>query len=396
MSKTRYSVFSGYKFKLIPFIISLLIIISITIGTMHYTMFLNENLKEDYLFNQLEDLNLSTSLVPDKERIEKYIHFNSNYYEQITDEVKYYDARKAKVSSVQEAMIGETPTKTGASFTFEGSTYKNGVLHLGDGEDHMFDMMVYLESTNVNKANVINYYFILFNINYKKINPDKLSFVYCNNYQLVPNHEYVIGDEKLNMILNEYRNHYFDNKNGFFPNGATEITTTAFEKTFMLNDIHGSNQNNPIESLITFSSSYVYDNLEVTDSESTKNISLSELEKASFSIIQVIDDTNSATGIVEYTELTRGELVNPYKDGDDFIKQAKTKESIKKGYNDIIIKGLANFDYKTKDYYSYIRRDIVKSTIIACVLSLIIAFIFYTIWQDDSKIETKGKIKFKK
>ena len=137
------------KFRLVPFIISVAIVVGSVAGIMLYSYHGYDNNKlrfvADY-FHYEDYKEVST-----EEQIENYIKMTTHAYKKVDSGLKYYDINSKKEYNA-------TPSSSSKNH-IEGATFENGVLHLPG----YFDLAMYAESLwNVDSKEWVFSYYIYY------------------------------------------------------------------------------------------------------------------------------------------------------------------------------------------------------------------------------------------
>ena len=373
------------KFKLIPFIISVLIVVVSVFLVCSYAYKKYEANKLRFIYNYFHKDNYSE--VSCEDQIEDFAKFTSVYYSSKGDEFTFYDVKSGN-------KYGETPAKSSFNF-IDGASYKDGVLHLED----WFDMKIYAMTTynTDSKEWVYTYYFFIYNVNYK--NSTLISQLYFTFVDGIGNEESeFVGTVKLNTVMDEIKTGKNADANTvncpsyvYSYNGSDGNTYSGDTLYLHDNGAHGTYGNGNI---------YIYrlttmnETLSVGDKETlTERRWLYEMDSATFSIFTVGGSGILSTNEDDYTELVRGTYERKYQKAEDF-NAAVSDESSK------VIKG---YDRNLYDagYGKFIAGRIAITGLITFVISGIVGFLFYLIWQDapedksanDPKVPKKKKAK---
>ena len=394
------------KFKLIPFIISILIVLGGTVGLCLYSYYGYDSNHFEYLTEYLHTTDYAT--IPDslESQVEKYSKLKSTYYQVIDDGLQYYDIKKAKNTSIDQALYTSNPSKSTAGFGIDGAKFENGVLHVGDGDNHYFDVMLLLEATYTSDMGVwgYNYYFAIFNINYDLIySGDNLYLLFVNGDKYSENDE-LYGASKLDQVMTEFKSGDIN----VLYNPSTSFYMTYLGTDFTLMDTGATKNGKKVSAkevqrlyTMTSSKSVVSD----LDDESASNLYFHELNNVCFSIVStgkigVSKDYNAERE--DYKEIVRGTLNVKYPNYNEYFLNAKgqevtkvhlgvddyvaaygTDENIKKGQTKYMEAAEWVIDWNKTTYPEYIRKHIIVVGIISFACSSLVAFLFYAIWQDD-------------
>lgn len=367
------------KFKLVPFIISLAIVLGSVAGITLYSYFEYDNNKLRFVADYFHYEDYKS--VETTTQIDNFIDMTTYAHQNIKDGLKFYDASSKK----EYTNIASDNSKN----LINGATWENGVLHLPG----YFDLKFYAETlyNTEDEKWVFSYYIYLFNVNYEtKDIIEHLYFSFVDGTGESPEGE-LYGTTKLDTIIDEFK----DGKNG----GANAINLPSFQYTGNNSSSYTMyiHDNNSINHNLTDDTPYVYrlTALNETLSESSdlddhieERRWFSELESTTFSIFysgsNALSDAISNGTTNEIKEIVRGTYVNPYKNAEAFNQLAEENT------NDISL-GYSKNLYKA-GYFKFIIGRIVIEGLITFVISGILAILFYLIWQDDEE-EPKAKVK---
>lgn len=349
------------RFKLIPFLMSLLIVGGATFGICWYSY-------HDYDLNKVAFYNHYFHLDDHEDYqttdlLANYVKFHSNYYQRITsDELTYRDPNtKINYTENKHTSMDEVANLD--------AYYQNGVLHFPG----YFSVEVYAIATETQGEWNYSYYFLFYNINYKNgdYDPNKLRIVFVNGIgegssaDSTDDTDDEYGDALLDTALDRIKKQesggasqsapyywsFLSNNYPVFDNGFTNDEGRDEDSGHYVYNIAPRQDldNHNIQDKdyyptgeITFS---IYYDLGTTDGEAN----IEEIVQGTLSNIQSPDD------FVERTTLSKGYEKNPY---------------------------LAN-------YKGFIWKKILLHGSITFVLAGIIAFLFYLVWMDEPKKDTK-------
>ena len=140
------------RFKLVHFLIALLIVAVSVSGITLYSYYVFEPNKVEFVndYFNVEDY----KSVSAEEQIENYVKFNSESYAHIKDGLSFYDVKSKKEYNA-------TPSNGNKDF-IEGATWDNGVLHVPG----WFDLKMYAQTSYNEDAEewAFTYYLYLFNV----------------------------------------------------------------------------------------------------------------------------------------------------------------------------------------------------------------------------------------
>lgn len=354
-------------FKLIPFIIAVLIVISsVTFITLYlYKDYDNNKVRfvADYFTYEGLDENNTEAQIEDMEFI------NSFYYGKATEEIKFYDIKSGYEYT-------DTPSLSSKN-AHDGVTFKDGVLHIPG----YFDVCFYAEAYYSKDANkwTLNYYAYIYNVNYTSSYLIKnLHLTFVKGTGESPEGE-MYGSTKLDAVIEEYKNG--DSSWSNFTNLPSFNYSTKAGTSYTMNvydhNATGLQQDEPtpyVTRLVTFSESGLNNN-DIDDNEDLNGI-LSDLDNATFSIFCGGDtDIPCTSSTVGFEEIVRGTFTKKYNSCEEFVAASSDKNSGVK-------EGCASDLYKA-GYGKFIFWRLFIEGIIEFVISGIIAFLFYIIWQDD-------------
>lgn len=348
------------KIKIIPFLISLLIVLGSVVGICIYSYNWQTN-HERYLEHvfDLENKKGETT----NETLEETMKWSSHYYQFNPGTLKYRDSKTKK----DYKEVPFTNTSEGNINNY----YKNGILHI----EGWFDVVVYSvvnqteltnEETGETKTEYnLNYYFIFENIDYaatKNFTPANIGFVFVEGigegYVEEGDEDAVeYGDAALETYLENIENGESTSTNAYYYyfSGPT-LTYRVLDK----------NAKNTEEGVY----SYLYKVMPFEGE--TNDTSFNELEEITFAIIYT-DENNKIKNLAEGTLTDLPKL-------EDYLNGTVGNE----GYQ---------ADYNKAPYINFIWPRILLHASIALVLSGIVAVLFYLIWDTDEPNKNKNNNK---
>lgn len=362
-------------FKLIPFLLSLLIVVVAVAGICLYSYYGYENNKLRFVADYF---NYEThSSVKTEKQIEDFVKFESDYYQVVQSNLKYYDAKSGNEYT-------STPSNSSKNLV-DGATWENGVLHLPG----YFDIKAYAETTwnDEQETWVFSYYFFVYNVNYSS--QDLISHLYLAfvDGKGTSGEGELYGTTKLNTVIQEVK----DGKNGS-PNSVnlpsykyTGETSSSYSMYIYDNDATSSTSDTtPYVYRLTTLSESLSETSDL-DNELTSR-TFAELESLTFSIFysgskDIYTSISDGTDVT-VKELVRGTFESNVTKPEDFNKV----EGAKEGY----AKNLYNAGYG-----KFIFPRIAVQGLIAFVISGVLAFLFYLIWQEEP-VDTKKTVVVKK
>lgn len=333
------------KFKLIPFLLSLLIVFGVTFGICWYSY-------HDYPINRYTFY-------------EEYFHLN-DYEEYETTEllensIKFQFNEYTKASSTVSVHASEKE---------DAPTYKNGTIHVPG----YFDIDVYITNTINQGESTYSYYFYFYNVDYQHsaFDPaDRIKIVVVEGSgKGVPgedeSEEDIYGDALLDRELEELFDE--DENNNPKYSGLYPFAWTREQNTYPVFDNGFKNdENNP-----DITEHYVYraSPRQSHVKDEIFNESVPADGTATFAIV-----ATNAKYETEYEELVRGTISDI-----DKLEELELEE------------GYAEDVYKT-NYAEVVRPKVILHGSIAFVISAVIAILFYLLWMDPKNKDNKKNIK---
>lgn len=370
-------------FKLIPFLISLFIVIGSVTGICLYSYYNYDNNKLRFVadYFHYED----SKDVDTQEQIEDFIKFQAANYQVVNSNLTYYDAKSNYVYKSEP--LGETPLKN----KFKDATWKEGILDIpGYFKIKAYAMTTYNKDA---KKFVLSYYFYLFDVNYENVDVDNLYLVFVDGNTENPEDGKLYGFEKLDAVRDEIK----DGKNG----GANTVNLQSYKYTgksvtsysMYIHDNGATNYKDKdndevpyVYRLTTLSETLLEENKDQNVAKESRTFG--ELSSVSFAIYDSHGD-ELGEKISDFEEIVRGEYKSSITKADDFNKAAEKDATIYKGANGVIYDA---------GYGKFIWVRIMIEGIVTLVISGILAVLFYLIWQDDETDtkERKNRKKLKK
>lgn len=352
------------KIRIIPFLISLLIVLGSVGGIVVYAYNWRVN-QERYLENIFDIENKNDELT--NQTLDATMKWSSHYYLFNPGKLTYRDSDTKKE-------YGEAPFTNIYDGTI-GNYYKNGVFHI----EGWFDVVLYSVVTQTEIENEetgekkfefnLNYYFIFENIDYaatKNFDPQNIGLVFVSGIgegEKDPNDpkstEY--GDAALNTYLENIENGESTSTNAYYYYySGPSITYRVIDKTA---------QNSP-----DGVTSFLY-KIMPFEGETSKTY-FNELEEITFALIYT-DAEGNIKNLAEGT-LTELPKLEDYTSGK--VGQEGYAESFSKA-----------------PYLAYIWPRLLLAGSIALVLSGIVAILFYLIWDTEEPTKNnKKKYKYKR
>lgn len=361
------------KFKLVHFIIALLIVAGSVAGITLYSYYGHDTNKIKFAneYYHVEDYKSLTAL----EQIENHVKLSGDSYAHIVDGLSFYDIKSKKEYNA-------TPSDNSKNH-INGATWENGVLHIPG----WFDLTVYAQTNYNSDAEewTFTYYLYLFNVNYKTADMmDKLYFCFVNGTGESGENE-LYGVTKLDVMIDEIRNAEYGG-----PDGANIPQFSYTGKQASSNPLYiydnGATGAGVTESEVP----YIYRLTSMTEALST-NSDLDdditsrwfyELESSTFSIFHSgsygLTDAISNGTTDELEEIVRGTYVNPYEDAEDFNSKVG---------DGVVFDGADGSLYKV-GYGKFMFWRLVIEGAVTFLVSGILAILYYLIWQDEEVEKT--------
>lgn len=361
------------KFKLVHFIIALLIVACSVTGITMYSYYGHDTNKIKFAneYYHVEDYKSLTAL----EQIENHVKLSGDSYAHIVDGLSFYDIKSKKEYNA-------TPSDNSKNH-INGATWENGVLHIPG----WFDLTVYAQTNYNSDAEewTFTYYLYLFNVNYKTADMmDKLYFCFVNGTGESGENE-LYGVTKLDVMIDEIRNAEYGG-----PDGANIPQFSYTGKQASSNPLYiydnGATGAGVTESEVP----YIYRLTSMTEALST-NSDLDdditsrwfyELESSTFSIFHSgsygLTDAISNGTTDELEEIVRGTYVNPYEDAEDFNSKVG---------DGVVFDGADGSLYKV-GYGKFMFWRLVIEGAVTFLVSGVLAILYYLIWQDEEEEKT--------
>lgn len=361
------------KFKLVHFIIALLIVAGSVAGITLYSYYGHDTNKIKFAneYYHVEDYKSLTAL----EQIENHVKLSGDSYAHIVDGLSFYDIKSKKEYNA-------TPSDNSKNH-INGATWENGVLHIPG----WFDLTVYAQTNYNSDAEewTFTYYLYLFNVNYKTADMmDKLYFCFVNGTGESGENE-LYGVTKLDVMIDEIRNAEYGG-----PDGANIPQFSYTGKQASSNPLYiydnGATGAGVTESEVP----YIYRLTSMTEALST-NSDLDddiasrwfyELESSTFSIFHSgsygLTDAISNGTTDELEEIVRGTYVNPYEDAEDFNSKVG---------DGVVFDGADGSLYKV-GYGKFMFWRLVIEGAVTFIVSGVLAILYYLIWQDEEVEKT--------
>ena len=364
------------QFKLIPFIISVLIIVVSVTGICLYAY-------KGYDTNKIRFVNSyfnyeDHSAQSTEEQIKNYTKFSSAYYSVPADEFKFTDVKSG-------FEYNETASQNSKNF-IDGATYANGVLHL----EGWFDIAPYAVTTYNSDTQdwVYSYYFYVYNVNYKYASLiNNLYFCFVDG--IGGDEDNFVGTYKLNAVIEEFKEDKYPGANGTNLPTYTYNGKNASSYAMYIYDLNATGsfaeKDDKVYRLISLS-----ETLSTSDKETlTESRWLYQMKNATFSIFYSGEESSSSISPENLIEIVRGTYTSKYEKGSDFNAAASVKDSgVYEGYAE---------DLNKAGYGKFIFTRILITGLITFAISGVLAVLFYLIWQDSpEEAEERKQYKLEK
>lgn len=336
------------KFKLIPFLISLLLVVGVTFTICWYSFYgykLNRIRFYENYFHQDDYKDVETTTL-----IENAVKFQFIGYKKASDTVAFHSANESTVNF----------------------TYKNGTLSVPG----YFDVDIYLVDTrsDANGDASYSYYFYFYNVNYSKIADTDLPLVVLtakgigspSEDELNDPDVELYGDALIDEAVKKLNDENPDNNPAY--NGVVqhEIVTNGESSSYHF-PIYDNGAQGYDDDVCVWRCAPRTD----LNNKLPFNKGVYEDGEATFSIVSCNDNT--------YTEIVRGTFTG--------LNDLEKVDYTEGANNDVL-----NNKALKSEYGHFIWKRVLLHGVIAFVITLIIAVLFYMIWQDNKEaIEQETK-----
>lgn len=344
------------KFKIIPFIISLLIVVGVTFGICWYSYHGYEGnklkfLNEYFYVDDYESQN-STTL------IDHAVKMQSTKYTKANENVTFLNSDDFSEIS--------TNISSGASY------YSKGTAHI----ENYFDIDIYAIGVETKGDWTYNYYFYLYNINYKNsdFNPENLQLLLVNGTGFAKEEEKEAEGYKASGfdLINEAYDALFDDNS----NNNPSITAGSFYRY----SYTGDNEQTSLFNI--YDTGFKNDDLR---EEGADHLTFRMVAKTDNNHNSLYDDSNITSGDVSFCLFYNNGKDDNYKIINGTIKDITDIKDL--DFED----GYTGNPVLAKEYSKAICGKIILHGAIAFVLSGIVSFLFYMIWMDDAQPAPKPK-----
>lgn len=349
------------KFKFIPFMISLLIVVGITFGICWYSYHGYEGNKLKYLnsYFHVDDYESQSA----SELINHAVKMQTTKFQKGSNLVSF--------SNPDDDVIIPTDKEGNSSY------YQNGTLHLNG----FFDVDIYTQGTLSQGKWTYNYYFYFYNINYKNssFDPEKLQML------VVQGTGRATEEEKEEENYTPYGDDLLDKCYEEFFDDDTKNNPSLTAGAFSYYTYTGENEQT--------SHYYIYDTGFKNDDnreEGAKHLVYRMSPKTDNNHNSITDSEKNTSGDVTFCIFYNESNNKDYKIVKGVIKDITNIDKIEHedGYN--------NNPLNAPEYKKVILGKVILHGSIAFVLSGIVAFLFYLIWMDPSQEELTKKNKNKR
>lgn len=325
------------KFKLIPFIISTLIVVGVTFGICWYSY-------HDYEGNKIRFL---------EEHFSKEHETQELIENMVEMQFKKYAKGNDKISIIEDAGI-------------EGTTYKDGTIHVPG----YFDVDIYAVASENNNSFDYNYYFYLYNINYQNstFNPvDYLNIVVVNG---TGHAEEVVEGSELGLDLLEI------SLNKLIDDDTTNNPTTTYGAYAYYSYVGESSNSTPFPIYDSKATNYME---KEDDSTGPLVFRMRPNSDVNNNNLFVEEDNKITTGDISFAIVNFNEKKTAY----TTLVTGQIKD----------VTSIRDLDYKegyqsnpilSPSYGYVIGGRIALHGGIAFILSAVVAFLFYLIWMDPA------------
>ena len=370
------------KFKLVHFIIALLIVVGTVTGISLYSYYGHDNDKIKFAneYFHLEDYKSIDSL----EQIENYVKLTSDSYAKVNEGLSFYDVKSEKEYYA-------TPSDNSKN-NINGATFENGILHLPG----WFDVVMFAQTSYNSDAEewAFTYYLYLFNVNYKTADMlDKIYFCFVDGKGESGESE-LYGVTKLDLMINEIKDGEYGGPDGTNLPQYSYTGKQASSNPLYIYD-NGATGAGVKDDYVP----YIYRLTSMTEalsetSDLDDDIESSrwfyELDSTTFSIFH--SGSNNLTDAIslgttdELEEIVRGTYENPYKNAEDFNSKV----------DNVVIFDGADSNLYNAGFGKFMFWKIFFRGLGAFVVSGFLAILYYLIWQDEEEPKnTKAPKKLK-
>jgi len=350
-----------FKFKIIPFIISLLIVVGVTFGICWYSY-------HDYEGNKIKFL-------------DNYFHVD-DYENQkadslISNAVKMQSTKYQKANEKVKFLNSSDFTEISSEVDESAPYYLNGTAHI----PNFFDIDVYVVATETKGDWTYNYHFYIYNINYRNsdFDPTNLQLLLVDGTGNATEEEKEKDDYKESGfdLINSAYDALFDENSSNNPS----ITDGAFYKYIYTGENAQKSEYKIYDTGFT--------NAEAHE-DGTEHLVFRMVPKTDNNHNSLYESSSITSGDVSFCLFYNNGTSDSYKIINGTISDITDVTEL--DYTD----GCASNPVIAPEYGTVILGKIFLHGGIAFILSGIVAFLFYMIWMDDTSEQTKKNKKFKK
>lgn len=343
------------RFKLIPFLISTLIVVGITFGICWYSYHGYEGNKLKFLdeYFHVDDYEEQ----PASDLIHNFVEMQFTKYAKGNDKVSIINP------DTEEKVTSSTDNSSVLSFN-------NGTIHV----PNYFDIDVYATATYSDSEWTYNYYFYFYNINYKNstFSLSNLELIIVDGTGRTSDEEEIEDADKLGLDLLDvaYLKRYDEDPNNNPSTTLGYITTFGYtgdadvSATFPIYDSGYTNvdEENDDSQHLVFNMSLKTDinHVSITNPVDSNGKPVTTTGNVSFTLVDTTDDTNVRLFTGSIQDVTSMDQLS-YEDG-------CTKDPL-----------------QCKSYGSVVAGKVILHSSIAFVISAVIAVLFYLIWMDPAE-----------
>lgn len=366
------------KFKIIPFCISLLMVILVTGGIGVYTTFYYGETDKAFLNKYLDENTEENKNLPFEQYLDKALKLEYSY-------VSNAASQQDLGLSYRDPDTKKTYTEKKFDSYEDGNTnnfYKNNVMHVESYFD--IELKLIVSETQNEKGETITslqYMFFFYNMDYTKMEiesaneaQERIRIVFVEGVNSKDSDDYTDDEEKEgDAALEEMLTNLEESSNY---TGAPSVIKFSYGYTATKKSVDFSKSlrdKNATVNLDKMEKSEAFvQKLNLSVGVNPNNEYFDDMESATFSIILLNDD-----GEEGFTNLVEGTVSNILS-----IDEMQKRDT-DKGYNNVL--------HKSPLFVKYTWTKIALASGIAFVLSGVLATLFYMIWIDEKAPTQKGK-----
>ena len=366
------------KFKIIPFCISLLMVILVTGGIGVYTTFYYGETDKAFLNKYLDENVEENKNLPINQFLDKVLKLEYSY-------VSNADSQQDLGLSYRDPNTKKTYTEEKFGSYEDGNVnnyYKNNIMHVNSYFDVELKLVV-SETTNEKGETVtsLQYMFYFYNMDYTKMGiesaneaQERIRIGFVEGVNSKPLADYTDDEEKEGDAALEEMLTKLEDESDY--TGAPSVMKYNYGYTNAKKGVDVTanlrDKNAKINPEKMEKSEALVQKLNLSVGVNPNNEYFDEMESATFSIILLNDD-----GEEGFTNLVEGTVSNILS-----IDEMQKRDT-DKGYNNVL--------YKSPLFVKYTWTKIALASGIAFVLSGVLATLFYMIWIDEKAPTQKGK-----